>query len=197
MTRCGQSTGMRGYTLIEILVAVAIFSVLSLAAYSALDGLSEANRASEQHADRLAELQVMLARLSLDVHSLVGRPQFEGLPSNSGGDLVGFATRLSGVRSGWANPLNQPRADLQRFMWRFSGETLERLHWPSLYDDRASAQIDLVFDDLQMVSFRYLDRSSVWRDRWVAGEGEGLPRAIELTLDHGQFGRLRRLWVLE
>lgn len=196
MTRQSSFQQELGYTVIEILIAVSIFAVVSVAAYGALDGLSKATEATDAHAEDLAELQYVFARLSSDIQSLVAKPRFDELQPQKP-MFFGQSTQWGGLRSGWANPLNQPRAQLQRFMWRRSGESLERLYWPRIYDDQSSPQVDLVFDQVLGLSVRYLGANGAWQDRWDSQLNEPLPRAIELNLDHRRFGRVRRLWVLE
>ena len=186
-----------GYTLIEILIAVSIFSALSVAAYTAVDALARASVATEEHAAKLARIQYFLNRFSSDAQALVSRPQFNDDPSGQQPALVGDVSGFMALRSGWDNPLNQPRSNLQRFEWVYSGSTLQRRHWPTLYQLGNEPLFDVVLEDVDGLSLRYLDTSGRWRDRWGDEPGQGLPRAIEAQIRHADFGLLRRVWVIE
>ncbi|HEY7906828.1 MAG TPA: type II secretion system minor pseudopilin GspJ [Wenzhouxiangella sp.] len=186
-----------GYTLIEILIAIGIFSALSLSAYTALNALSRASAAAEQQSLMLAQLQQTIARLDADVRAVVGRPSFDAVPNASVSDFSGQATSFGAVRSGWANPLDQPRAELQRFQWQFQAGTLQRLYWPTLYPtQRSEVHVESVAVDLEGWSIRYLSPSMGWQTRWPSAPGEAWPQAIEFTLDHTHYGEIRRLIVL-
>lgn len=187
-----------GYTLIELLIAVSIFSALSLAAYSALDSMSRAQLASDDHAESLAELQWVLQRFESDMYSLIATPRFERNGGIDAGDFVGQANGLAGVRSGWANPLDQPRAQLQRFQYQVSADGLIRVYWPTLYGGlSATPQRDVLSESIEDVSFRYFSPELGWQTRWVAGQSRALPLAIEMTIAHPRFGVVRRMMVLQ
>lgn len=184
-----------GYTLIEVLISVAIFSALSLIAYSALNTLARSSEASGAHAESLADVQMMLYRLESDVRSLVIRPRWGD--NNSAGDFFGEETVFGGVRSGWDNPLNQPRANLQRFQYRWIDQQLERWYAPTLSATmEAGVERELISDELTEFRLRYLDRAGQWRSQWRASAGEPLPRAIEVVVDHPKFGVIRRWMVI-
>ena len=185
----------RGYTLIEVLIAVGIFSALSLAAYSALDAISKAKVASETHAEVLADLQWVLQRFESDMQSLVARPRLNGA---DGSDFFGQANGLGGIRSGWANPLDQPRSQLQRFQYQWSSDGLVRSYWPRLYGDAATVpQQEPLTDGSVVVSFRYFSPELGWQSSWSASAVRAWPMGIEITLDHPQFGPIRRRVVVQ
>lgn len=197
MKRPFKKRAQAGYTLIEILIAIGIFSALSLSAYTALSALSKASAAAEQQSVMLAQLQRTIARLDADVRAVVGRPSFDAAPNASVSDFSGQSTSFGAVRSGWANPLGQPRAQLQRFQWQFQAGALQRLYWPTLYPTRRSeVQIESLAVDLEGWSIRYFSPSMGWQSRWPSGPGEALPQAVEFTLNHTHYGEIRRLIVL-
>jgi general secretion pathway protein J len=187
-----------GYTLVEVLVAVVVFSILAASAYVALDALS---RAAGEHRDRteaFGALQVAVARLDGDLRQLASRPIATGNGQTEPA-LVGEARRLAGTRSGWPNPAGVKRSTLQRFGWQLSGSDLQRVRWP--VTDRvgdSQARTERVLADVQSLTFAYRSAAGEWLDRWPADESLArLPSAIEVTMESRRFGRLRRVVVLE
>lgn len=190
----------RGFTLIETLVAVLVFALLATAAYSALNSLTQAATAQRAHAQQLDALQHTLTRFETDLRSAVWRPvrtpdgQWE--PA-----LWGSAEQVSFTRSGWLNPLDQPRAELQRLRWSWDAQTLSRGSWPVL--DRTAGtpyQSDWRLDEVLAFELRYRTDTGQWVSQWpiepaVITEAP-LPTAVELWITVEPWGRLRRLVVL-
>ncbi len=188
-----------GYTLVEILVAVAVFSVLAASAWVALNSLSSAAMAHRERSESFGALQMAVARLDADLRQLASRSarSSEGRPVPA---LAGTATSLEGTRAGWSNPAGIKRSTLQRFAWQLGGTELQRLQWPVI-DRVAGSQAlrETVLPQGVTLRFRYRDSSGTWHERWplVTGGQQDLPVAIEYRLDTPQHGQIQRLVVLE
>ena len=196
----------RGYTLIEVLVATLVFGLLAASAYAALNGLTRAAGDQRVHAERLAAVQMTLARLESDLRQTTWRP-VRG--SNGQGDwndewaaaLQGSVRALTATRAGWLNPLEQPRANLQRMQWAWSDGVLQRHSWPVL-DRTANTPMmeDVRLEQVDDFRLRYLSPSGQWLERWPAepmpAREAALPAAIEVTLTVAPLGVIRRVVVL-
>ncbi|NBB69988.1 MAG: type II secretion system minor pseudopilin GspJ [Alphaproteobacteria bacterium] len=187
-----------GYTLVEVLVAVVVFSILSASAYVSLDALSQAATGHRDRSEGFAALQVAVARLDADLRQLATRP----VAVPGGGTepaLVGERRRLAGTRAGWANPAGVKRSTLQRFGWRLAGTELQRVRWP--VTDRANegqALAETVLTGVESLDFVYLDAAGSRLDAWPRDEAlTRLPAAIEVVMHTRAFGRVRRLLVLQ
>lgn len=189
----------RGYTLIEVLIAVVVFGTLAGSAYVALDGLSRAAMEHRERANAFGELQLALTRLEADLRQLVSRP-VRGRDGRAEPAVSGERVRLTATRAGWANPSGLRRSTLQRFSWHYSDDELVRSSWP--VTDRAPTtrtMAEIVLEDASNLEFRFRGPEGRWRDHWPP-EPEAvdrLPVAIEVTLESERFGRLRRLVVLQ
>lgn len=65
----------RGLTLIELLVALALLSVLALLSWRTLDGMTRAQQVTQEHADRWRDWQTALAQWDADLDALLDTEQ--------------------------------------------------------------------------------------------------------------------------
>ncbi len=189
-----------GFTLIEVLVAMAIFGVLSMLAYMTLgQTLANADMLTER-IDRLQAVQRTVRFLSNDLLQAAPRPVRLEL-----GDSMGSAvlTSLSGefalevTHGGWGNPAGLPRGTLQRSAYRLEDDELVRYHWNVL--DRTFANVpvaNILLDDVQSLLFRYLGSDGEWSEVWPPLGQPSMrsrPRAVEIVLTLADEGEIRRL----
>ncbi len=196
----------RGFTLLELLVALAVFSIMAIAAYSGLRNVLYTRAAVEEQNRRLTSVQLALYRLEQDIEQAVPR----GIRDEYGepqGALLGGALavdRLILTRAGWDNPLGQPRATLQRIAYRLRDGRLWRLYWPVL--DRGGLiepRETLLLDRVRDFKARFLDQDD-WRDDWpppvsddeTKPDPDRLPRAVEISLTLEDWGEITRLLPL-
>lgn len=127
----------RGFTLLELLIAIAIFALLALATYRMFDSVMQTDQATRVQEQRMRELVRAMGALERDLTQAVERPVRDELGDNRGAFLSEGENDqiVEFTRGGWRNPLGQARSRLQRVRWSLSGETLERRYWLVL--DRA------------------------------------------------------------
>lgn len=191
--------GVRGYTLVEVLVAVSIFAILAGTTYVALDGLSRAALEHRDRAEDFAELQLALSRIEADLRQLVSRP-VRGPDGRPRPALSGERRQLEATRAGWANPSGQKRSTLQRFAWQLNDGALVRRSWPVTDRSAATRHFDeTLLDDAQNLELQFRDQQGRWREHWPADPeaADRLPVAVEIQLESERFGRFRRLVVLQ
>ena len=149
----------RAFTLIEIMVAVAIFSVMSVIAWTALSAsLSNAEMLTERM-DRLQAVQRTVRFISNDlalaaprsVRSELGDSQRPALLSSIAGDFA-----LEVTHGGWSNPAGLPRGTQQRSAYRLEEDELVRYHWNVLdrtYSNEPVATV--LLDNVESLFFNY------------------------------------------
>ena len=195
----------RGFTLLELLIAIAIFALLALATYRMFDSVMQTDQATRVQEQRMRELVRAMGALERDLTQAVERPVRDELGDNRGAFLSEGENDqiVEFTRGGWRNPLGQARSRLQRVRWSLSGETLERRYWLVL--DRAQdskPRVQQVLDGVTALSWRFLDKEHNWQGHWPTDEGseeerlESLPLAVEMTLEHRHYGKLVRVWRL-
>jgi len=192
----------RGFTLLELLVAIAIFALLGLGTYRMLDSVLKTDKVTRAHEMQLRDLVRALAAFERDILQIQIRPVRDpfGDPRATllGEDLDIPALELT--RGGWRNPLGQARSSLQRVRWQLSGEKWQRQYWGVLDQAQDSQpQVQQALDGVTRIQFRYLDREGTWQASWPPQTNNPsdalrlLPQAIELVLEHRRYGELRRL----
>lgn len=192
----------RGFTLLELLVALAIFAVIGAAAYSGLHGLLRQRAELDARARRLVEVRRALDLMALDLFQIVDRPVRDALGRVQPA-LLGAAVRqpwLEFTRTGWANPRALPRPGLRRIGYDWQGRQLARLDWPVLDRVDASAPTRTpLLDAVTRIDVRFFDPQRGWLPDWPPREAADdpgraglLPGAIEFTLELDDFGTLTR-----
>lgn len=189
---------MRGFTLVEMLVAIAIFAVASALAYGGLTTLVDARAQVDARNTRLGELQFAVGLIERDLRSIAERPVRE----NDGGErpaLDGQPASIELTRFGAANSLGQVRAELERVGYRVEDGTLQRRRYAVL--DRAPSSLpddaDLL-DDITRFELRYRAADGRELRQWPPprGDADGMPLAVEVRIAGEDFGEIRRLLEL-
>lgn len=192
-----------GFTLIEVLVALAIFGIMTVIAYSILGRtLAEAEMLGESM-DRLKAIQRTIRLLDSDLMQAAPRPVRDIL-----GDGYQPAVRtslasefaLEVTHGGWSNPAGLPRGTLQRSAYRIEDGELLRYHWRVL-DPTANNQpiTTVLLDDVDSIVFRYVLNDGEISEQWPPVNAPGpsgfrlRPRAVEIVLTLADEGEIRRL----
>ena len=203
-------TPARGFTLLELLVALAVFAIMSIAAYSGLSNVLFTRAAVEMENRRLAMTQLAFHRLGQDLEQVIPRSVRDeyGEPEPALRGNIQDSEALLFTRAGWDNPLGQPRANLQRVAYRLREGRLWRLHWDAL--DRgglAEPREIMLLDRVRALRLRFLDQDDAWRNDWpppadgLSDPGrkpkpDPLPRAVEISLTLEDWGEITRLLLL-
>jgi len=200
--------GARGFTMLELIVVLGIFAVLSVMAYGGLNSVLSVRTKVQQAMDRTAEMQKAYVRLRDDLQELSGR----GVRDGTGLPMPAFQTNTDGsvefTRAGWRNPLLHARPTMERVAYRVDDKKrLIRAGWPMLdrAPDAAPNELTLL-TDVDEIHWRFLDDNMEWQAQWpkadavAAGSRAGSeppPRAVEVTLTTRDWGDLRFLFTAD
>ena len=134
----GSARPDKGFTLLEVLIAVFITSMISLGVWQVMNTLMNSREGIERVSGAFRDVQKTVALLERDLLQAVKRPVKDAY----GERLPALTSRISGTelaltRQGWRNPLGEKRSELQRVAWEYDEleERLIRRYWPVL--DRA------------------------------------------------------------
>lgn len=193
---------MRGFTLLELLVAMAIFAIISALALGGLNAVVTEQTIAKAQMQRLAELQRALRYLTDDfaqlnprfVRQVLGDATDPPLVTDSLGENV---VRLS--RSGWRNPVPVARGTLQRVQYRIEEENLIREYWLVMdYPLGAEPRSEVVLEDVSEIEIEYLDEESQWSTQWPPLRRDlatsfVYPRAVRINLELADWGEIVRI----
>lgn len=193
-----------GFTLIETLVALAVFAILAAGTTTLIGQSLRTRDAVSEATDAQTELTLARAILKDDLLSAVARPArnvFGGATpvSLSAGSVEADAPLLSLVRRGRANPgMAEDRTSLLYVEYRFENGTLVRRTRTRVDATPETPVSDRVLlTGLSAASFEIFGTSG-WVDNWKAGDltTGGLPIAVALVTDDAKVGPLRQLFLV-
>lgn len=192
-------TSEAGFTLVELLVALAIFALISVAGVTLLRSGSDTQIAVKNRLEDYSRANRLYNALESDLAQAVMRPvrdqagqavpAFIQIDPSNPGALFGF------VRAGWSNFDEAPRAGLQRVAYIWQDGDLRRLSWPML-DGAAAADSAALVENVDAVQVQFRDDKGAWRGDWTATDANALPRAVELRLSVAGKPEQRMLFLV-
>jgi general secretion pathway protein J len=193
-----------GFTLVELLVALAIFAILSVLAYGGYNNSVKQSDIARAGMKRLESLQTTMRFLTQDFEQMSPRPVRDVL--GDGRLPVLLADKrdqnlFSLTRAGWSNPAGLPRSTLQRVSYVLDPDGKLIRQYATVLDATLSNEPlrrELI-DRVTSVSFRYMDSQKQWQDQWPplnappATVARARPVAVEIKLVLEDFGEITRL----
>lgn len=176
----------RGFTLLELLVALAIFAFLGAMAYGGLAAMLRVSEGSAAARETLATQQRVLRLIEEDMAMILERPVRDGLGSPHLAFMSGRdgATLLEFTRATRPLPGIFP-APMERVRYVLAEGALLRQSWNP--PDAARLEPDqslTLWPAVEAASLRFLDQQGQPHTTWPPPKVEraGLPRAVEWLL---------------
>jgi general secretion pathway protein J len=211
----------RGFTLVELVVALFITAVMFAIGYRALEQALTSRQELDEHTARMTAVEQAVRTLEQDFELLQPRPVRNLIGDGympavmSGQSSTGLGTSLSNLslngnqppiitftRGGWTNPVGIPRSELQRVSYSLLNGALIRSYYPVL--DATSADVPVartLIDRVKNFNLRFMDAGHNWQTAWpptvLGGPSQNVqlrvrPVAVEVTLELEDWGVIVR-----
>jgi general secretion pathway protein J len=216
MKRHADASG--GFTLIELVVALAITAIMFTIGYVELDQAMRSRRELDQQSARLIAVQQAVRTIEQDfelleprpVRNLIGDgylPALTTAPLAAGGPLESSSSNapipvVSFTRAGWTNPVGVQRSELQRVTYALQNGALIRQYYPVLDATPQDTVISrTLIDHVTGFSLRFMDAGHNWQTQWptaaIPGSNQEVllrsrPVAVEVTLQLDDWGLIVR-----
>jgi general secretion pathway protein J len=197
----------RGFTLIELMVAIAVMALLAIMSWRGLDGMARAQQQNRERGDAVLTLQTSLSQWTADLDATVALSQISAL------DWDGRALRLTRRGSDNATPsvyvvawaLSADASGAMRWRRWQSPPVVTRQEWQQAWE-RASSWAQDGSNELRGAEVALMPLET-WQlfyfqnDVWTpaAGGGSLIPDGIRLVLNlppgAALAGQLTRDWV--
>ncbi len=173
----------KGFTLLEILIALSIFSIMAVVSTTALYNIFHTQDAINKESMKLSQLQLAFIRLERDITQIVNRP------------IELASSHMEFSTFGQSNPLGiSQNSSLTRIKYDFQNKQLIRYSKPNaqiITPQKANKEV--LLNDINSLSLHFLDDKyqlqSVWYPRY-------LPRAVRVDIDSEYFGKISRFFAL-
>jgi general secretion pathway protein J len=196
--------GEGGFTLLEILVALAIFALVSVIAYSGLDSVATTKSALDKEIRFWRELGQVFDRMEADFLQSVPRP-LRDAPEVLSPPLRGSnAGGVSGEINGFFIELIRQDADRAQVRVRYlceQGRLTLRVSTVNLFGAADGNDARWVIDTplLQAVErceTAFLSAANVWLREWPGDQALARPQAIRIHLALAKYGPFERVFYL-
>ncbi|MDR0588154.1 MAG: type II secretion system minor pseudopilin GspJ [Burkholderiales bacterium] len=196
----------RGFTLVEILIAMAIFALVSVMAYRATDAMTQGEARLATEAAQWRALEQVFSKIETDLALAQPRMMKRGRET-----IPAWWGEYRGENAGYLQfaraPSRLPTAVLEqsspptglRIAYEWQGGTLTLLYWGSFdtEEDTEPARYVLL-TDIAFFELTYLNQDNVWVNSWQPThlQSPPLPRAARVRIA-GQDGAIvERIFAL-
>lgn len=185
---------VKGFTLLELLIAMGIFAIMATMAYGGLKSVIDTRQATQIRATRVRQLQQTLYLLNEDLLQALPRSVRDELGDDEPAFRGGNGRELLGLTRAAPELLTDSgRSRLLRVSYRFESGKLYRLVWTTLDRTQQSQPLRkhiLDADDVQIQFF-----GSEWTGSWPLSGGS-IPKAVEVIFSLSGLGDVRRgFWL--
>ena len=196
-----------GFTLIEVIIALSIFAVLSVIGYKGLNSLIQTKERVAREDDKWQQLVLFFDRMELDVKQSVNRP-VRGRNGDIEPAFIGHATYAGKYEAQLIFSRFGDREqsgflmDTRRIAYRLNNGAVELLIWPSLdAAPTAKPEIFRVLSNVAQMTISYLTKDgrlvSAWPDSLAVSEPKAFaPYALKVSIKLSSGEMVTRLLAL-
>jgi len=172
---------------------IAVFSIMSAAAYSSLQSSLKAEQNFDASMQELEAVQMSLTIFQRDIMQLSPRTIRDAFGDKEAAIILINGRELSFTRGGNFSALQFDRSELIRVAWSLRDQHLIRSYWRRLDSTQGDQPLrEPLLSNVTRLQMRVLDQNNLWHLDWPIA-GSGSIRAVEITIELRDWGEIRRL----
>lgn len=174
----------RGFTLIEILIALMIFAVMGVLAAMSLHTIIRAHEKLKKADHQLLQLQITMTLLRRDISEIIDR----NIRDSDGNEESAFSgpggSEIIFTRTGLTNPFNTNlQSNMQRVGYVLRGTNLVRLTWDVLdQPPHAQPESQVILSGVQSIAWQFIADDGSKSSSWPPATGTNMQRESQSYL---------------
>lgn len=202
----------RGFTLLELLVALSIFAIMTAMAYSGLNSALTAETKLDDAKIRIKNIAFFFNYFDRQLKSFAKKTMQKGtakIPAMFSGDLTQYAQEgekkeeTAEEKDKAPEPLivficmgsSLEGGMVKRVGYRINKKKVELMMWPGIDIEKESKpESHLILDNVEKFAIKYLNKDKAWQSSW--GDVDP-PRAVQVILQVAGEGEMNRIFSLQ
>lgn len=201
--RSSRFSTQSGFTLIEMIIAMAIFAILGAMTAQIVGRVIDQFAVLTERGNRLTELSRAMQVMQRDLLQVSPRTVRDPLGDPREAVIIQPDGTIEFTRSGWANPLNRVRSTQQRVVYRLEGDTLFRAYFLALdLPPDAEPQVQELLTGVTRFEVFALDAAGNEYAFWPVAAAQAESNAaqalaaIAVRFEVPPYGELERIWAV-
>lgn len=190
----------RGFTLLEMLVALAVFAIIGMISAQLLTQMISFTDTTQTRGERLVNLHRAIEIMRRDFQQLTYRSVRDELGEPTYDVSIGVGGLIEFSRKGWLNPNLRHRSETQRVAYDLRGDRIYRLYWSVL--DRSAETLpmeQILMRGVILANVSAIDQlgnETYFWPRTPEDEGEDVPTlaAVKFEIETADFGPILQIW---
>ena len=190
-----QMAGNAGFTLFEMVIAVSIFALIGVMAFTGLNQMTRNGQEVARANERLSDLQFAVVYMVRDWTQVSPR-RVRNQYGDEEHNVVITDDSITFTRGGWPNLLGHKRSQLQRVQYLLVDDQLRRRHWLSLDQGIGEEPLEVaMLNEVESIRFAFQDAEDKEIPGWPLDTelSEDKPVLLSINLEVKGVGLITRL----
>ena len=166
----------RGFTLVEILIALMIFAIMGVLAAMSLHSIIRTHEQLKIADKKLLQLQITMTLLRRDISQVIDRKIQDANGSQESAFVASGGDDITFTRTGLIDPFNtSQQSNMQRVGYTLSGDNLVRETWNTLDQaPKATPEAQTLLSGVQSLQWQFLASHGATSSSWPPATGSNM-----------------------
>jgi general secretion pathway protein J len=206
MSKNKNMASTRGFTLIEILVALVIFAVIGVLAAMSLHAMIRTHSMLEKKDGAMTQLQLTMTMMRRDMAQVIDRPIVDSDGSTEAAFVAAGVNQIVFTRTGLQNPMQvSERSNMQRVGYELDGDQLVRITWDVLdQPPRSIPEKQILLHHVVSLQWQLLTDKNQTVSQWPPAVGSNLqmqntsplPKAVLMVMQIQYAGAVQGVFPI-